>query len=86
MDELTKVRVNNLISLRQSLLVLLPILIGGTIGMLFINGYNIARTVLFIIGSFYIIVMIKSLINTVTEINQCIYGKENKKWNKQYKE
>ena len=79
MDELTKVRVNNLISLRQSLLMLLPILIGGTIGMFFIDGYVVIRIILIILGLYFTFVLLCTLYNTSTEINQCIYkGEKNK--------
>lgn len=81
MDEETKVKINNLISLRQSLLGLLPILVGGTVGMFFINGHVVARIALLFCGSFFIIVIAKSLIGTITEINQTIYHKETK-WKK----
>lgn len=74
MDELTKVRVNNLISLRQSLLVLLPVLIGGTVGMVFVNGHALLRIMLIILGVFFTGVMIFSLCKTITELNRCIYG------------
>ncbi len=57
MDELTKVRVKNLISLRQSLLVLLPILIGGTIGLIFIKEYAGIRVVLGIFGIYFIFIL-----------------------------
>ncbi len=80
MDELTKTRVNNLISLRQSLLVLLPILTGGTIGLFFISGYNTARVILSAFGIYFIIVLARSLCSTITEINQILYNKENAKW------
>ncbi len=82
MDEETKVKINNLISLRQSLLGLLPILVGGTLGLLFINGHTILRIMLITLGSFFIIIIAKSLFGTITEINQSIYHRGETKWKK----
>lgn len=79
MDELTKTRVENLISLRQSLLVLLPVLIGGTIGLIFIREYLAVRIVLGIFGAYFIFILAYSLSKTITEINQILY-KENAGW------
>ncbi len=82
MDEETKVKVTNLISLRQSLLNLLPILVGGTVGMAFVNDHIILRNILITTGSFFIAIIAKSLFDTITEINQTVYCKGDKKWKK----
>ncbi len=68
MDELTKIKISNLISLRQSLLALLPILIGGTIGACFINEDFIFKNMLIIAGVFFSIVLIASLYKAIVEL------------------
>ncbi len=80
MDELTRARVDNLISLRQSLLMLLPVLIGGTIGLFFISGYTAARIVFAVLGIYFIIILARSLCGTIIEINQILYKKEKAEW------
>lgn len=79
MDEETKVKVRNLISLRQSLLGLLPILVGGTLGLLFIKGYFAIRIILFPLGFLLFTVLMKSLHSTICELNQYLYGKNKEK-------
>ncbi len=83
MDEGVKVKINNLISLRQSLLNLLPILVGGTLGMFFIDGHNTLRITLIAFGILFTVVIAKGLIETITEINKTLYRKGGTKWKKQ---
>lgn len=73
MNELIKTRVANLISLRQSLLGLLPILVGGTIGMFFINGRLPIRLAFISAGIIVFIVVMKGLRDTIIELNQYLY-------------
>lgn len=73
MDELTKIKISNLISLRQSLLTLLPILIGGTIGVCFINEGFIFKNMLIVAGVFFSIVLIISPYKTIVELNAYLY-------------
>lgn len=78
MDELIKLRIKNLISLRQSLLMLLPILVGGVIGLFFMKENFLLRNILIGVGFFFFFILLTSLHGTIAEINRTLY-KNNKR-------
>ncbi len=75
MDKKTELKVNNLIQLRALLTNTLIVLIGGTIGLLFIRD-SIIKYVLLTLGCFYTFLFLANLSSTVREINGILYNSE----------
>lgn len=70
--EKIKTKANHLISLRQLLTQTLAVLIGGLIGT-WLTTEGISRIIIIIVGSFFVLVLAKSLYLTIYELNKCIY-------------
>ncbi len=77
MDKKTELKVNNLIQLRTVLTNTLIVLIGGTVGLLFVEA-SVLKYILLILGCFYILLFIANLSNTIREVNGILYGEEDK--------
>ncbi len=76
MDELTKTKIDNLISLRQLIVQVLVVLIGGSIGLLF-TANTLLKWGLFVIGAIYVILLAKKLNKISNELKSYLYKKEN---------
>ncbi len=76
MDELTKTKIDNLISLRQLIVQVLVVLIGGSIGLLF-TANTLLKWGLFGIGAIYVILLAKKLNKISNELTSYLYKKEN---------
>jgi len=76
MDELTKTKIDNLISLRQLIVQVLVVLIGGSIGLLFTTN-TLLKWGLFVIGAIYVILLAKKLNKISNELKSYLYKKEN---------
>ena len=75
MDKKTGLKVNNLIQLRALLTNTLIVLIGGTVGLLFVPA-GVLKYLLFFIGCFYIFLFIANLSSTIKELNGILYNSE----------
>ena len=75
MDKKTELKINNLIQLRTLLTNTLIVLIGGTVGLLFVEA-SALKYLLLILGCFYILLFIANLSNTIREINGILYSEE----------
>ncbi len=70
--EKIKIKSQHLVSLRQLLTQTLAVLIGGLIGI-WLTTNGISRIVITVAGSFFVLVLAKSLYMTIYELNKCIY-------------
>ncbi len=70
--EKIKIKTEHLVSLRQLLVQTLAILIGGLIGT-WLTTDGISRIIITVIGSFFVLVLAKSLYLAIYELNKCIY-------------
>lgn len=77
MKDKEKLKVNNLIALRQLLTNTLTVLIGGTVGLLFINASPLKYVFIFI-GLFYVYVFTANLSSTISELNLLLNKEEEK--------
>jgi hypothetical protein len=70
-------KVDELVSLRTSVIYVLIVLIGGTIGLL-LSIDNVLKTILFLIGIYYVFIVISNLNTINTKIDKILYKEEDK--------
>lgn len=80
MEDIIDKRINNLIALRQLITQVLTVLISGVVGVLFIPDSPL-KAGLFILGVYFIIILSKNLINTMSELNGYLYKRNKEKNN-----
>lgn len=77
-DKLTELKIQELISLRQLLTTTITILVGGTIGLIFISKFIIIRLILFVLGLYYTGLFVSNLKSTMSELNMLLKSEEKK--------
>lgn len=70
-------KVDELVTMRTNVIYVLIVLVGGTIGIL-LSIDSILKVILFIIGLFYIFVLIFNFISINQKITKLLYKKEDK--------
>lgn len=78
-DKLKLKKIDELVALRTSIIHVMIILVGGTIGLLFTTSTTVLKNVLICLGVFYTCVLISNLGNITKQIDKIFSsGKEKK--------
>ena len=77
MEDMIDKRINNLIAPRQLVTQVLTVLISGVVGVLFIPDSPL-KAGLFVLGVYFIIILSKNLMETMSELNGYLYKKQGK--------
>lgn len=79
-DEKFKLKkIDELVALRTSIIYVLIVLIGGTIGLLFAQNTTILKNVLICLGVFYSCVLISNIGNITNKIDKIFLSEKEKK-------
>jgi len=70
--EYTKMKVGSLISLRQSLMAVLTVLVGGVVGLSFMQNSSV-KTLYVILGWYFIIILLRSLYSTDKKLDMHLH-------------
>lgn len=81
-EKIFEYKVKNLIEQKTMLAQMITVLIGGTVGLCFIEKLNELRGILITAGIFFVIIFVKSFIKTVIELNTYLYSSNKKRRNK----
>jgi len=74
-------KVDDLISLRTSIMYVVIVIFGGTVGLAFTKESSNLKTILICLGIFYFIVLISNIVNLNEKIDRILFSrKEFKKW------
>ena len=80
MDKRTEVKINNLIALRQLVTNVAVVVVGGTLGLLFIPNSLLKYSLIFI-GVFYSCLFITNLSSILRELDNLVYSYDKEeKW------
>ncbi len=82
--EILRTKIDNEINKRQLVIQLLSLLIGGLIGLLFVD-ITVKTIILMLVGLYYAFVLLSNYIELNQTVNRLIKEMEMKQWKKLYK-